>query len=78
LAAEGLRDIEGAIIQAKRLLDAGAYMIMIESEGITENVKTWRTDVAAKIVNALSVQKSCLKPQNQKFLHGTSKTMALK
>jgi phosphosulfolactate synthase (CoM biosynthesis protein A) len=51
---------------------------MIESEGITENVKTWRTDVAAKIVNALSVQKSCLKPQNQKFLHGTSKTMALK
>ena len=23
-------------------------MIMIESEGITENVKTWRTDAAAQ------------------------------
>ena len=41
-----------AIDQAQRFLDAGAYMIMIESEGITENVRTWRTDVAARIVDA--------------------------
>src|SRR5438874_128241 len=41
LAAEGTRDPDGAIAQAKRFIDAGAYMIMIESEGITENVKTW-------------------------------------
>lgn len=39
LAAEGTRDSEGAIAQAKRFLDAGAYMVMIGSEGITENVK---------------------------------------
>ena len=45
------------IAQAKRFVDAGAYMIMIESEGITENVKSWRTDVAAKIVNALGLEK---------------------
>ncbi len=25
-------------------------MIMIESEGITENVKFWRTDMAAKLL----------------------------
>ena len=37
--------------------EAGAYMIMIESEGITENVKTWRTDVPAKIANALGIEK---------------------
>src|SRR6266516_4155051 len=44
LEAEGTRDVEWAIGQARRFLEAGAYMIMIESEGITENVKTWRTD----------------------------------
>jgi phosphosulfolactate synthase (CoM biosynthesis protein A) len=32
-------------------------MIMIESEGITENVTTWRTDVAAKIAGALGLEK---------------------
>lgn len=32
-------------------------MIMIESEGITENVKTWRTDVVAKFINALGLEK---------------------
>lgn len=57
LAAEGTRDPEWAILQAQRFVDAGAYMIMIESEGITENVKIWRTDVVAKIINALGLEK---------------------
>ena len=57
LAAEGTRDPEVAIAQAKRFLDAGAYMIMIESEGITENVKVWRTDVPAKIAKILGIEK---------------------
>ncbi len=57
LAAEGTRDPELAIAQAKRFLEAGAYLIMIESEGITENVKVWRTDVVSKIVNALGIEK---------------------
>ena len=57
LAAEGTRDPKRAIQQAKRFLDAGAYAIMIESEGITENVKSWRTDVVAAIVNALGLEK---------------------
>ena len=56
LAAEGTRDPAHAIEQAKKFLDAGAYMIMIESEGITENVKTWRTDVPPQFVNALGVE----------------------
>jgi phosphosulfolactate synthase (CoM biosynthesis protein A) len=57
LAAEGTRDPEWAIQQAKRFVNAGAYMIMIESEGITENVTTWRTDVVAKIINAIGLEK---------------------
>jgi phosphosulfolactate synthase (CoM biosynthesis protein A) len=58
LEAEGTRDPEWAIMQARRFLDAGAYMIMIESEGITENVKVWRTDVVAKIVRELGLERS--------------------
>jgi phosphosulfolactate synthase (CoM biosynthesis protein A) len=57
LLAEGTRDPEWAIQQAKRFVDAGAYMIMIESEGITENVTNWRTDVVAKIISALGLEK---------------------
>ncbi|MDR7426121.1 MAG: phosphosulfolactate synthase [Armatimonadota bacterium] len=56
LAAEGTRDVEWAIAQAKRFLQAGASMIMIESEGITESVTTWRTDIPAKIVNTLGLE----------------------
>jgi phosphosulfolactate synthase (CoM biosynthesis protein A) len=48
---EGTLDPEWAISQAKRFLEAGAYMTMIEFEGITESVDVWRTDVPAKIAN---------------------------
>lgn len=57
LAAQGVRDPESCIILARRFLDAGAYLIMIESEGITENVKSWRTDVPARIADALGLEK---------------------
>ncbi len=56
LEVEGTRDPGWPIIQARRFLDAGAYMVMIESEGITENVQTWRTDVVAGIVGALGLE----------------------
>jgi phosphosulfolactate synthase (CoM biosynthesis protein A) len=57
LEAEGTRDVEWTIWQARRFLEAGAYMLMIESEGITENVKAWRTDAVAKIINAIGLEK---------------------
>ena len=57
LEAEGTKDPGWAISQARRLMDAGAYLIMIESEGITENVRTWRTDVVAKLIEALGLEK---------------------
>ena len=58
LEAEGTSDPDWAIMRAKRLLDAGAYMIMIESEGITESVRTWRTDVICKIIRELGIEKT--------------------
>jgi phosphosulfolactate synthase (CoM biosynthesis protein A) len=57
LQAEGMRDPNWAIAQAKRFLDAGAEIIMIESEGITENVDPWRTDVPAKFIDEIGMEK---------------------
>ena len=45
------------IQRGRRLLDAGAYQIMIESEGITECVRTWRTDVPARVAAELGLEK---------------------
>jgi phosphosulfolactate synthase (CoM biosynthesis protein A) len=53
LTMEGTHDVAWMIQLARRFLDAGAYQIMIESEGITENVRTWRTDVPARLIEAL-------------------------
>ena len=57
LRAEGTRDPSWAIAQAKRFLDAGANVIMIESEGITENVEPWRTDVPARFIDKIGMEK---------------------
>src|SRR5438552_9349717 len=57
LKAEGTRDPSWAITEAKRFLDAGADIIIIESEGITENVDPWRTDVPAKFIDAIGMEK---------------------
>lgn len=57
LAAEGTKDVGWLIAQAERALDAGADIVMIESEGITESVTTWRTDVPAQIIERLGPEK---------------------
>lgn len=58
LEAEGVGDPAWAIEQARRHLDAGAYMIMVESEGITEQVRTWRTDVISTFIRELGLEKT--------------------
>jgi len=57
LKAEGTRDPEWAIAQARRFLEAGAEIIMIESEGITENVDKWRIDVPARFINEIGMDR---------------------
>ena len=57
LQAEGTRDPSWAIAQAKRFLEAGAEILMIESEGITENADPWRTDVPARFIDELGMEK---------------------
>lgn len=56
LESEGLLDPGKAIKEARRHLEAGAYKIMVESEGITEQVRTWRTDISARIADELGIE----------------------
>jgi phosphosulfolactate synthase (CoM biosynthesis protein A) len=55
LETEGTRDVHGAIQLARQALEGGAAMVLIESEGITESVHRWRTDVVATIINELGL-----------------------
>jgi phosphosulfolactate synthase (CoM biosynthesis protein A) len=57
LKAAGTRSTAFAIEQAKRFLKEDVYMIMIESEGITENTEPWRTKVAAEFIDELGLEK---------------------
>jgi phosphosulfolactate synthase (CoM biosynthesis protein A) len=56
LEAEGTRDPQILIDTATECLNAGASIIMIESEGITENADPWRTDVAARIMKQVGME----------------------
>jgi phosphosulfolactate synthase (CoM biosynthesis protein A) len=49
--------VEWAVSQARRLLDGGAYQILLESEGVTENGTAWRTDVPERFAAALGLEK---------------------
>lgn len=57
LEAEGTRPVEWAIRQAKRFLEAGAEMILLESEGVTESVREWRTDVPVRLADAVGPER---------------------
>jgi len=56
LEQAGTLDVGWAVDQAKRFVDAGVYQIMVESEGITENVSSWRTDVPAEFADEVGLE----------------------
>jgi len=57
LEAEGQRDVRHVIHLARRCWEAGSELIMIESEGITESVREWRTDAIATIADELGLER---------------------
>jgi phosphosulfolactate synthase (CoM biosynthesis protein A) len=56
LESIGTSDPSRIINNAKRFIDAGVERLMIESEGITENVNTWRTDVIQSILKEIPME----------------------
>ncbi|KAJ3188396.1 hypothetical protein HDU85_005547 [Gaertneriomyces sp. JEL0708] len=56
LESEGTKDVESMIAQVDRFIKMGCEMIMIESEGITENVPAPRFNVASRLINAVGIK----------------------
>lgn len=56
LERQGQQDPAQAIAEGRRHLDAGAELLMVEAEGITEEVVEWRTDVAYEIANEFGIE----------------------
>ena len=51
-------DVSGLIVQARKFSEMGVNTMMVESEGITENVgSNWRTDVVTRIAQELPLEK---------------------
>ena len=57
LETETPRAVDDAIRIAERYLGLGLPLVMIESEGLTENVRAPRHDIIAKIVSALGLSR---------------------
>ena len=57
LESTGTSDPSKIVNLGKQFLDVGVERIMIESEGITENVRTPRTDVIQAILRALPMER---------------------
>ncbi|KAK5192877.1 hypothetical protein LTR99_010247 [Exophiala xenobiotica] len=56
-ATGGTSDPSKVVNLGKKFIEAGVERMMIESEGITENVKSWRTDVIQAILRDLPQEK---------------------
>ncbi|MEO8779502.1 MAG: phosphosulfolactate synthase [Rhodanobacter sp.] len=56
LAAEGRKDVGDLISRAHAALDAGADILMLKSEGVTENVARWNTTAAAAIIHGVGLE----------------------
>src|SRR5438552_8505867 len=56
LEEQGTSAPQMAIDRAKRFLDEGVSHVMIESEGLTENVKAWRSGAVWQFASALGLE----------------------
>ncbi|HEY8474326.1 MAG TPA: phosphosulfolactate synthase [Natronosporangium sp.] len=68
LAAAGTSPVSRAVSLARRALDAGADMIVLESEGVTESVTSWRTDVPAALADAIGIERVLFEAADPKVM----------
>jgi len=66
---EATSDPSGLVTQAKKFFQQGCEKIMIESEGITENVSTMRTDVINQIAKELPLEKCMFEAADPKVFN---------
>ena len=56
LAAEGTGSVSFAVQRGRAALEAGADLVLLESEGVTESVADWRTDVVSTFAEAFGLE----------------------
>ena len=70
---EGHRNPTWGLGRAKGFFEAGAKILMIESEGITENVDPWRMDVPAKFIDEIGMDKLMFEAADPEVSRGKTK-----
>ncbi|KAF8687377.1 hypothetical protein HU200_043065 [Digitaria exilis] len=62
--AERIEDVDLLIRRAERCLEAGADMIMIDADDVCQRADSLRTDIVAKIVGRLGLEKTMFEASN--------------
>ena len=75
LARAGTGSVPAALARARRALDAGADTIILESEGVTESVVEWRTDVPAAFADAIGLERLMFEAADPAVFEWYVKTM---
>lgn len=61
-----IEDMDLMITRAERCLDAGADMIMIDADDVCKYVDTIRSDIIAKVIGRLGLEKIMFETSNAK------------
>ncbi|OBT39394.1 hypothetical protein VE00_10317 [Pseudogymnoascus sp. WSF 3629] len=69
LESTGTSDPSKLVEMGRKFISAGVEIMMIESEGITGNVQTWRTDVIQKILSDLPMENVMFKAAEPKVFN---------
>jgi len=64
ILAERVEDVDLLIRRAERCLEAGADMIMIDADDVCQRAESLRTDIIAKIVGRLGLDKTMFEASN--------------
>lgn len=68
LSAEMVEDVDLLVRRAERCLEAGADMIMINADDLCRQADLLRSDMVAKIVGRLGLEKTMFEASNPKIL----------
>lgn len=65
-SAEIVEDVDLLIRRAERCLEAGADMIMIDADDVCKYAESLRSDIIAKIIGRLGLEKTMFEASNKK------------
>ena len=61
-----VEDVDLLIRRAERCLEAGADMIMIDADDVCKHADSLRTDIIAKVIGRLGLEKTMFEASNDK------------